>query len=61
MLNRENPIALVESENASKGSSLSEDNFNGLTSSVHACAGSKVVLTKNYLQVGLSNGSAGIA
>ena len=55
-----NPIALVESENTGRGSSLSEDNFNGLASSMHACVDAKVVLTKNYLQVGLSNGSTGI-
>ena len=55
-----NPIALVESENTGRGSSLSEDNFNGLASSMHVCVGAKVVLTKNYSQVGLSNGSTGI-
>ena len=55
-----NPIALVESENTGRGSSLSEDNFNGLASSMYVCVGAKVVLTKNYLQVGLSNGSTGI-
>ena len=60
ILNIGDPIALVESENTRKGSLLSEDNFNSLSSSVCTCVDSKVMLTKNYLQVSLSNSSMGI-
>ena len=55
-----NPIALVEGKNTGRATSLSDDTFNGLASSMYICAGAKVVLTKNYLQIGLSNGSTGI-
>ena len=43
-----------------RASSISDEWFNGLSSSVHSCIGAKVVLTKNILNVGLSNGSTGI-
>ena len=55
-----NPIVLVEGKNIGRAASLSDDTFNGLASSMYICIGAKVVLTKNYLQVGLSNGSTGI-
>ena len=59
ILSAGNPIALVESENTGRASNLSEDNFKGLPHSLYLCVGSKVVLTKNMLTVGLSNGSTG--
>ena len=55
-----NPIALVKSKNTGRGSLLSEENFSSLASSMHIYVGAKVVLTKNYLQVGLSNNSTRI-
>ena len=51
---------MVESEYIGKGTSFSNDTFNGLASSMYIYIGVKVVLTKNYLQVSLSNGLIGI-
>ena len=39
---------------------MSKNNFNSLASSMCTCVGTKVVLTKYYLQVSLSNGSTRI-
>ena len=51
---------MVESKNTGKGSSLSKDNFNSLVLNIYIYVRSKVVLTKNYLQVCVSNSLMGI-
>ena len=56
-----NPIALIESENTEKAATMRDDHFNGLDSSVYLCRESKIMLTRNYLSAGLSNGSVGLA
>ena len=55
-----NLIIFVETENTGRVSSLSDDNFKGLVSSMYISVGEKVASTKNYLQVGLSNSSTKI-
>ena len=60
ILNIRNPIALIESENIGRASSISNEQFNSLSLSMYLYVGAKVVLTKNILNVGLSNSSTGI-
>ena len=55
-----NPIALVKSENTANAKSISNKNFSNLSSSMYLCIGAKVALTRNHLNIGLSNGSIGI-
>ena len=55
-----NLIVLIESKSMGKASSMSNENFNSLMSNIFLYIGVKVVLTRNYLNVGLSNGSMGI-
>ena len=55
-----NPIALVEAENTGSGKSMRDDNFRGLASKLFLCIGAKVLLTRNQLNIGLSNGSTGV-
>ena len=52
-----NPIALVESENTANAKSISNKNFSNLLSSIYLYIGAKVALTRNHLNVDLSNGS----
>ena len=56
-----NPIALIESENTGRARTMKEDNFGGLKANMYLCVGANVVLTRNFLNIGLSNGSTGIA
>jgi hypothetical protein len=56
-----NPIALVESENTANAKSISDENFGNLSSSMYLCISVKVTLTRNHLNIGLSNDSIGIA
>ena len=51
---------MVKSKYTGKGTLFSDNTFNGLALSMYICVGVKVVLTKNYLQVSLSNGLIGI-
>ena len=53
------PIALVESVNEGNASRYDDEVF-GLVSRLFLCVGAKVLLTKNYLKIGLSNSSAGV-
>ena len=39
---------------------MSRDNFRGLLAKLCLCVGSKVLLARNQLNIGLSNGSIGI-
>ena len=55
-----NPIILVEADNTGRARMMREDNFGRLSSSMYLCVGVKVVLTRNYLNIGLSNSSTGI-
>ena len=55
-----NLIALVNSSNTARGASMKEDNFRGLTRSMHLCVGSWVVFMINLLNLGLANGSTGV-
>ena len=61
ILNMGNQIALVESENKGRDSAISDKNFSGLASSICICIGAKVVMTRNTLQIGLSNRLTGVA
>ena len=60
LLNLRNKIALIECVNTGNGASMNDDKFGGLHSTMFLCVGAKVVLTRNFLNVGLSNGSTGI-
>jgi hypothetical protein len=55
-----NPIALIEVEHTGKGKSMKDEAFGGLTAKLYLCVGSKVLLTRNLLNIGLSHGSTGI-
>ena len=52
-----NPIALINSSNTSRGTSMSEDNFRGLIRSINLCVSSCVVFMINLLNLGLTHGS----
>ena len=60
LLNLRNKIALIECINTGNGASMNDDKFGGLHSTMFLCVGAKVVLTRNFLNLGLSNGSTGI-
>ena len=55
-----NSIALFESENVGKSFINESENFSSLISSIFLYVGAKVLLIRNYLNVGLSNSSIGI-
>ena len=55
-----NHIALIESKNSGSAKSMSDDAMGNLLSSLYLCVGALVMLTRNYLNIGLSNGSNGI-
>ena len=55
-----NPIALVESENIGNAKSMNNENFGNLSSSIYLYVSTKVSLSRNYLNVALSNGSVSI-
>ena len=55
-----NPIALIEALNKLRASSFSDDNFGGLASRSCLCVGAFMFLTKNFLNLGLRNGSQGV-
>ena len=48
MLQVGTPIALVESENTEKATTMRDAHCNGLYSSVYLCKESKIMLIKNY-------------
>lgn len=56
-----NLIALIETENTRRSKTVREDNFRGLQSKLCLCIEEKIFLTINKLNIGLSNGSTGIA
>ena len=55
-----NPIVLIEVENTGKSNSMREDDFRGLVVKLYLCLRSKVLLTRNQLNIGLSNSSMDI-
>ena len=55
-----NPIALIKDLNEGRASSFSDDNFGGLAYNSYLCVGALLLLTKNFLNLGLCNGSQGI-
>ena len=55
-----NPIARIESENTGSTKSMKDDVLENLAAWLFLCVGSKVILTRNYLNSGLSNVTAGI-
>ena len=55
-----NPIALIEATNEGRASSFSDNDLGGLSSKLCLCVGALMFLTKNFLNLGLCNGSQGI-
>ena len=55
-----NLIALIEAENTRRGKSITKENFRGLLAKTYSHVGSKVLLVRNQLNVGLSNSSTSI-
>ena len=55
-----NPIALIEATNEGRASSFSDNDLGGLSSRSCLCVGALIFLTKNFLNLGLCNGSQGI-
>ena len=55
-----NPIALIEAKNEGKTSSFSDNDLEELSSRLYLCVGALIFLTKNFLNLGLCNGSQGI-
>ena len=55
-----NPIARIESENTGSAKSMKDDVLGNLAAWLFLCVGSKVMLIRNYLNLGLSNGTTGI-
>ena len=53
-------IFKIEAENTGRGNSMREDDFRGLVAKLYLCIGSKVLLTTNQVNIGLSNSSTGI-
>ena len=52
-----NPIALIEATNEGRASSFSDNDLGGLASKLYLCVGALIFLTKNFLNLGLCNGS----
>ena len=55
-----NPIALIESKNSGNVKTMSDDAMGNLLTSLYLCAGASVMLARNYLNIGLTNGSNSI-
>lgn len=51
---------MIEAANEGRASSFSDNDLGGLASKLHLRVGALIFLTKNFLNLGLCNGSQGI-